>query len=472
MLKNKIGKKTLLLSSLIILGVFLISGCGCKKTQTKQYKMSLEIWGTLDDRDNLAEIIANYRKINPAVTNIEYKKLTFDTYKKELLEALASGQGPDIFLLNSAWIPQFKDKVIPAPSAEGVINEQRFRNNFVDVAISDFVEEGKIYAVPLSVNSLGLFYNKDLFNQAGIVSPPQNWNEFIDDVRLLTKLDEFGNIVQSGSAIGTAYNINRSTDILNLLMLQTGTEMTTDDGRAVFGRGKIIDGQNVSPGESALNFYTQFAKLKSLNYCWNSSLHYSIDAFSEGTTAMMFNYPWHMKSVRDKNPKLNFAISSVPQFANSAKVNVASYWGYAVAKNKIAESFEGTSGLDKNAIRAEEAWKFLTYLTAKPEANSVVNTSGGASLGVKKTVDLNFDPADKYAEKSQTPSARRDIIEKQKNDPEIGVFAVDNLIAKSWKQKDSDAVEIIFAEAIEAVVKGQTTVIDAIHSAEQRVNNL
>jgi len=471
MTKNKIGKKTLLLG-LIFFGIFVISGCGCKKAQPKQYKLSLEIWGTFDDRDNLAEIIANYRKINPAVTNIEYKKLTPDTYKQELLDALASGQGPDIFLLNSAWIPQFKDKTIPAPNAQGIVNEQRFRDNFVDVAINDFVEEGKIYAVPLSMNSLGLFYNKDLFNQAGIVSPPKNWNEFIDDVRLLTKLDEFGNITQSGAAIGTAYNINRSTDVLNLLMFQTGTEMTNNFGNAIFGRGKIMDGQNVSPGESALNFYTQFAKLKSLNYCWNSSLHYSLDAFSEGTVAMMFNYPWHIKTIRDKNPKLNFAVAPVPQFENSAKVNFASYWGYAVAKNKIAESFEGTAGLDKNTIRAEEAWKFLTYLTVKPDGNLVADSSSGANLGVKQTVDFNFDPAEKYAQRSQSPSARRDIIEKQKNDPEIGVFAVDNLIAKSWKQKDSQAMEIIFAEMIEAVVKGQTTVTDAIHSAEQRVNNL
>jgi len=471
MTKNKIGKKTLLLG-LIFFGIFVISGCGCKKAQPKQYKLSLEIWGTFDDRDNLAEIIANYRKINPAVTNIEYKKLTPDTYKQELLDALASGQGPDIFLLNSAWIPQFKDKTIPAPNAQGIVNEQRFRDNFVDVAINDFVEEGEIYAVPLSMNSLGLFYNKDLFNQAGIVSPPKNWNKFIDDVRLLTKLDEFGNITQSGAAIGTVYNINRSTDVLNLLMFQTGTEMTSSAGNAVFGKWKSVGDQKFSPGESALNFYTQFAKLKSLNYCWNSSLHYSLDAFSEGTVAMMFNYSWHLKTIRDKNPKLNFAVSPVPQFENSAKVNFASYWGYAVAKNKIAESFEGISGLDKNAIRAEEAWKFLTYLTVKPDGNLVADSSSGANLGVKQTVDLNFDPAEKYAEKSQSPSARRDIIEKQKNDPEIGVFAVDNLIAKSWKQKDSQAVEIIFAEMIESVVKGQTTVTDAIHSAEQRVNTL
>lgn len=465
------SKTKIILSVLLLTGILIISGCGCKQKNTKKYDLSLEIWGTLDSRDALTEIFDNYKKIDPNISAIEYKKLSTDTYKKELIEALASGQGPDIFMINNAWVPSFSDKILPAPQAATVINEQKFLSNFPDVAADDLTNQGQIYAVPLSIDSLGLYYNKDLFNQAGIVSPPRTWNEFIDDVRKLTKFDAYNQIITSGAAIGTAYNINRSTDILNLLMLQNNTEMIDKYGKINFDRSVSSDGKSVSPGENALNFYTQFARSGSLNYTWNQKMHYSIDAFSEGATAMMFNYSWHINTIRNKAPKLNFAVSSIPQFEDGPKANFANYWAFAVAKNKNINNGANGSALITNEIRVGESWQFLTYLTTKPDGTwtaALQNASGG--LG--RQADPNFDPAESYLKKSGEPAARRDLIEKQKSDPWVGAFASDNLIAKSWRQADSEAVEVIFAEMIDSVNKGQATVSEAIKSAAQRVQNL
>lgn len=450
-------KIKIIASIFLVAGILLISGCGCKSRNPKQYDLSLEIWGAFDYNVALREILENYRKINPNIRNITYKKLTPDTYKSEILEALASGQGPDIFLIRNSWVPSFENKIMPAPQVEKVINEQKFINNFVDVAVADFVKDGKIYAVPLSVDSLGLYYNKDLFNQAGIATPPRTWNEFIEDVRKLTRVDANGEVNQSGAAIGTAYNINRSTDILTLLMLQSGTEMINERGRVSF---------DSLAGENALNFYVQFANLGSLNYSWNPNMHYSIDAFSEGKTAMMINYSWNMKTVEDRSPKLNYAVAPVPQFENQTRVNFANYWGYAVAKNKIPNK---ESLNVSNETRAMEAWKFLTYLTTKPDGTFTPIISGSQ---IGQTTDPNLDPAKSYLTKSGEPAARRDLIELQKSDPKIGIFAVDNLIAKSWEQVDPDAIEIIFAEMIDSINKGQSTVSETIKAVAQRVQNL
>jgi multiple sugar transport system substrate-binding protein len=458
----------------LLVSVLFLGGCGCKDSNPRKYNLSLEIWGTLDQSEVLEEIFQNYRKINPNISTITYKKIARDTYKKELLEGLASGQGPDIFLVNNTWLTSFKDKIVEAPVAADpkIINEQKFRNNFVDVVATDFLEEGKIYATPLSVDSLGLYYNKDLFNQAGITNPPRNWNEFIEDVRKLTKVNSFGEIVQSGAAIGTAYNINRSTDILNLLMLQNGTKMTDDRGRSTFETSVSQGEKSVTPGENALNFYTQFANSGSLNYSWNPNMHYSTDAFATGLTAMMFNYSWHLKTVSDKAPKLNFAIAPVPQFEGSERVNFANYGAFAVAKNKIPKSdpYGNMPAVSvSNEIRVAEAWLFLTYLTTKPDGTFTA-TPTGSSTG--QVVSNTFDPAKTYLLRSGEPSARRDLIEEQRTDPKIGVFAVDNLIAKSWRMSQPDAVESIFAEMIDRVNKGQATVFEALQTASRRVQML
>ena len=460
-------------SIILIAGVLILSGCGCQKEASRKYDLALEVWGPLDSRESLADSIKNFRAINPNISKIEYKRIPVETYKKELTDALASGQGPDIFMIHNDWLPSFSNKIVPAPEAQGIIrliNEQKLRESFVDTVADDFLDQGRVWAVPLSVDSLGLFYNKDLFNQAGIVAPPKNWNEFIQDVRRLKEVNAAGEITRAGAAIGTAYNINRSTDILSLIMLQNNTEMADKDGRPTFDKTVSLEGKSFSPGEAALNFYTEFANSGSLKYTWNPSeyLHNSLDAFSEGSVAMMFNYSWHRKTIADKAPKLNFDVASVPQFENSSKVNLANYWGYAVAKNKIVDSSSRQTASVSNEIRIAEAWQFLTYLTTKPDSELLANTK----TGVGKQADLNFDPAKNYLEKSGEPAARRDLIEMQKSDPRIGVFAADNLIAKSWKRVDPDSLEVIFAEMINRVNRGEATVTEAIRTASQRAARL
>jgi ABC-type glycerol-3-phosphate transport system substrate-binding protein len=334
----------------------------------------------------------------------------------------------------------------------------------VDVAAADFVDQGKIYAAPLTVDSLGLYYNKDLFNQAGITTPPATWNDFVADVQKLTRISGTGQITQSGAAIGTAYNINRSTDILNLLMLQNNTQMVDDRGtKALFDQGGSRDsnGNIVSPGVTALNFYTQFAKANSSFYSWNANLHFSTDAFSEGTVGMMLNYSWLSDTIRSKAPKLNFAVAPIPQLAPSSPVNFPNYWGFAVAKNKVAPAVAAGSQQVQvpNDARVAEAWNFVKFLTTKPEV-------------VAGQTAPSFDAAADYAKTTNKPAARRDLIETQKTDVNIGVFAQGNLIDKDWKEKDPVAVEAIFANMVDSVNKGAATVDSAIKTATTQVTQL
>ncbi|PIP26320.1 MAG: hypothetical protein CO140_03425 [Candidatus Moranbacteria bacterium CG_4_9_14_3_um_filter_40_7] len=465
-------EKKIFIGIFILLALALVSGCGCKGKSVKQYDLPLEVWGLFDDSDVFSDIFDTYTKINPNISHITYRKFASDTYKKDLLEALASGQGPDIFLISHTWLPGFLDKTYPAPDA--ILNEQRFRNNFVDAVISDFLFEGKVFAVPLTVDSLGLYYNKDLFNEAGITAPPQNWEEFVEDCRKLSKVSSDGRILQSAAAIGTADNINRSTDILSLLMLQNQTEMAdVNSSQATFDRSVNRRGVSVSSGEDSLKFYTQFARSGGDSpYSWNPQMHYSIDAFTEGNLAMMFNYSWHRDTIAAKASKLSFEVAPVPQLTGNPAVNYANYWGFAVAKNKKISN----SGIPNSAykpitdeIRVAESWKLLNYLTTRPEQSL---SQAATAVGIKNTIASDWDPAKIYLQKTSKPSGRKDLIELQKTDPKIGVFATQNLIAKSWYQADPESTEIILAEMIDKVNRGQAGTEEAIHAAAAQVSQL
>lgn len=447
--------KKIFLSLLLIVPIFFISGC-TKETEVT-YSTDLEIWGIFDDSDAFSDLFGAYRKINPFVQGLQYRKFTLDTYKEDLLDALATGNPPDIFYIQSTWLSEFQDKIEPADPA--ILGEAEFRTNFVDVVSKDALSNGRVYGAPLSVDSLALYYNKDLFNYEAITAPPKTWTEFNTIVNQLVKKDSFGQITQAGAAMGTADNINRSPDILQALWFQAGLDVlsTTSEKRIFLG----------TAGDQVMSYYTQFARGNNVLYTWNPRMHYSIDAFTEGNLGMMINYSWQYNTIKRKNAKMNFAVVPLPQSENGTMANFSNYWMLVVAKNK----FDTTSPNPqlKNEVRLHEAWQLIKYLTVNQKGQ--MNLTNKIS-GAVKAFPLTFDPAESYLEKTKKPAARFDLIEKQKSDPILAPFATGNLIAKSWRQPDGDEVERIIADAINGVNIGKYSVSEANRLIESRVGVL
>lgn len=447
-----------------ILGLAALTLAGCGADPDEQYQISLEVWGTFDDSDAYQEIFSRYREINPHIKNITYRKLPVESYEQDLLEALAAGNGPDIFLVRNSWMGDFQDKMVPVP--DEIIPEKIYRENFPDVASNDFINgQGEIYAVPLSIDSLALYYNKDIFNAHGIARPPATWEEVEQLVPRLTRIDSFGNITQSAIALGTAQNINRPTDILMALFYQKGSKITESGGALQMNDPK---------SQEALQFYTQFADIRSPLYTWNQNQHYSLDAFYEGNLAMMVNYSWQYPVLKQKNAKLNMGVAPLPQFSDGTVANQANYWGYGVAKNKTYKREPN----DKNApstgnydrIRTFEAWQFLKYFAFAKENQNLKFQN--AITGNTENITVPLDPSKRYLEKTKKPAARRDLIAAQQEDVVLGPFASGNLIAKNWYQKNVTAVEGVLVELITNVYNGSASVYDALGVAGRRIDTL
>jgi len=413
-------------SVLILLGVILtivvliIIGF---KIKTKPVPVTLNFWGAYDDKEAFQTIINDFRKINPLV-QIKYKLIDYSDYENQLIEAFATGNGPDIFMIHNNWLPKYQNKIKPLLDSK-TYPLVTYKDSFVDVVWNDFVRDDKIYAFPFYVDTLALYYNRDLFNKAGIAEPPKSWNDFIKDVELLTKKDIDGSIIQAGAALGTSRNINRSTDILSLLMMQEGGKIfDTKTNKFIFDRE--------DSGKHALTFYTDFSNSKKQVYTWNSNMHYSIDAFYEEQVAMIFNYSHHIKTIKSRAPYLNYRIAKMPQIDPQAGkiVNYANYWGGAV--------WNGSKNSDI-------AWKFLQFLT-KPEN--------------LKT----------YLSITKRPTPRKDMIASQKLDLELGVFAEQALSANSYYQPDPIIVETVFADMIDAVIFGKLDIDEALKKAADQLN--
>ncbi|MDD2730620.1 MAG: extracellular solute-binding protein [Candidatus Portnoybacteria bacterium] len=427
------SRKKTILASLVVPVFFsgIFAGFSpCKEEQPPA--ATLEFWGVFDDSDVWQPIIRQFSQQYPYIT-INYHKKNITTYESELVDALAAGRGPDIFMLNNSWLPKHKDKLAAAP--ETLISASKFNEIFVDVASADFIDGGKIYGWPLAVDTLALFYNKDLFNNAGVAQPPETWGEFNEAVTKLTRKDESGNIKQAGAAIGTARNVNRSTDILSALMLQSGAKMVADDKKsAAFNLSVTLSsGESFNPGEQALSYYSSFANPQKKVYTWNDLQHYSLDSFVEGQAAMMFNYAYQISVLRVRSPHLNFGVAPLPQISDTGKkITLANYWGQVVAKTSVNQT---------------HAWTFLAWLIQPENLKTYLAATG-------------------------KPTSRRDLVSWQQNDQDLGIFATQALTGKSWWQADNNQVEKILADAVDSAVSGSQTVREAIDEAVKKVTLL
>ncbi len=409
---NKL-RVALFLLALPLLGLGCKGGNSQAQQQLNQEK-TLTIWGVLDSQDDFADSIVAWKVEHPNA-NVVYKKFRLEEYEKALLDAFAEDRGPDIFAVHNTWVKRYVGKLLALPPkltipvlvTTGTIKQEtkaelrsvasitpsQVRQNYPDVVSSDAVIKDQIYGLPLSIDSLALYYNKSMLDRAGFPIPPRTWDDVTQMVKKLTIQDGRGGLVQSGIALGTSNNVERSTDILSALMMQNGAQVFDDAGsNAVFDRPSKTDNQYF-PGLSALQFYTDFANPAKEVYSWHDKLPNSIDAFAQERVAMVLGYSYHNQIIRAQNPRLNFSVTTLPQITGTSRpLTLTNYWVYGVSKKSKSPN---------------ESWSFVQNMTS---------AKGSAS----------------YLKKTGRPAAVRGVISQDLQDPDRQTFASQTLIAQRW----------------------------------------
>ncbi len=181
--------------------------------------VTLKYWRVFDEEEDFKEVIQSFQTKYPYI-RIDMETFTYDEYEQELLDAWVRGEGPDIFSVPNDWMGKYKNYIQPMPEVVNVstvtqqerlgkvdvfveqetlrtLSLQQIQSQFVDVVYQDVVfkdiednNQEKIHGLPLSVDTLALFYNKDLLNQAEIINPPKTWQEFVEQSIKTTAIND------------------------------------------------------------------------------------------------------------------------------------------------------------------------------------------------------------------------------------------------------------------------------------------
>src|SRR4030042_4540062 len=193
-----------------IFSILFFSGCSLVPSFKNEGEVTLKYWGLWETASTINQVIADYQKINPNV-KIIYEKKSPQQYRESLQSQISQGRGPDLFRFHNTWTPMLSDVLAEVPS--DVISQNEVKKNFYPTESADLRNsQNKLVGVPFEIDGLGLFWNEDMFNAAGITVPPSTWRDLAQDAARLTVRGPSGNITTAGIALGTASNIDHFSD--------------------------------------------------------------------------------------------------------------------------------------------------------------------------------------------------------------------------------------------------------------------
>lgn len=416
-----LGVGAFFLITRVVMPLFQKTKNGEKAPSAKSGSITLTYWGLWESKEVIQPLIEEYKKNHPEVT-INYLQQSHKDYRERLQSALARNEGPDIFRFHNTWVPMLKKELASMPAE--VSGEINFETDFYPVAVQDLKVGSQYFGIPLEFDALALFYNAQMLKEAGKTFPT-TWDELRRTAADLTVYDDQGQIQSAGVALGVAGNVDHFSEILGLMMLQNGVDLSSPVGVLA---------------EDALKFYTLFYTTDKV---WNESLPSSVYAFATAKVAMIFAPSWRAHEIKQINPELEFKTAAVPQLPGT-QVGWATYW------------VEGVSNRSQNQ---EAAWDFLTYLVSKEVL---------ARLYSQSSNERDFGE----------PYSRKDLASQLEDDPVVGAFVQQGPYAQSWylcaRTHDNglnDKMIKYFEDAVNAVIKGESA-SSALTNASQGVTQV
>jgi multiple sugar transport system substrate-binding protein len=357
-----------------------------------------------------------FKAANPR-TDVQIEVVPWDVLLQKLTTDIAAGSNADLSIIGTRWLVDFVKQGVAEPLDSHATPE--FKSRFIDIFLTPSAMEGKLYGLPIAASARALYYNKELFEKAGIQGPPQTWDELKAHAKRITAL---GGGVRGFGLQGKEIE----TDVyFYYAMWSYGAEILNPDGTSGLSNPgalqaaklykSMIDEGLTQPGVTS---YTR-EDVQNL--------------FKQGKLGMVITAPFLSKQIKEEAPNLKYGVAPIPAGPAGKRGT------YAVTDSII---------MFRNSKNKAEAWKFLDYLFQ-------------TELRAKFTQGEGFLPVNKEV-------ARMDYFAK---DPDLKAFT-DLLpdarfapVIAGWEE-----IAQITSDALQKIYLGQGDVDATLKDAAVRVN--
>lgn len=419
------------LGLLIVFGLSAVGGLLAFATYQSRSGVStqtvvLQVWGTVPFQvmNNFFSTLQSDKQTPPYV--IHYNEKSFETFERELIEAIADGVGPDMVFIPDALVVSLSKRIVPVPME--AVSERYFLDTYTQAAETFWGPAGA-FGIPVAVDPMVFYWNRDHLQSAAVSRPPTQWSAIPGLAERLTVKDRTFEISRSTIAMGEYANVTNAREILATFLLQSGSRIVTYAGKP---RSTIAN--DIDSAVAGLSYFVQFSNPTYPLYSWNRSLPASQDAFIGDRLTFYLGFASEIDTIRNKNPNLNFDLTLMPQpLAAPIKTTLARSYGFAVLKT---------------SPKAIDALTVMLTHFIKPEFS---NTLAGL---------LRVAPV------------RRDTLSVIPTDAYGATLFESAIMGRSWADPDPEQSAEIFKRMVENSISGAVNLEDAVRRADRELTSV
>lgn len=406
----------------------------------QKIKGNVQVWGTMPS-SAMTNFTSDYYKDTKGI-NIIYTEIPYKDFNRRLTSALADGFAPDLIITPIDITFANASRLFPV--SPQTIPESNFRNTFVDSA-SILIEMPQGYlGLPVSVDPLVLYYNRDILSSNGFSDPPKTWGDLYKYEERITKI-KGSNITMSTIALGTYDNIPHITDIILAMIFQQG-EIPVSKTLSYDSMGNIIpqyfinvdnldENTGISPLNSALAFTKDFADTQKPTYNWSARSSNAFSEFVSGNIAFYIGFASEAAYIKSVNQKLYFDYTYLPQVEGS-QISATYANMYTISMLRVSSN-------------QNLAYPLMVTLATGPFSQYLSDVIGGLSA-LKSNIAQNISSGDQGAE----------------------IFGNSVLISKTFYDLHRDKLESLMREAIRQVYNGEKSTVEASQIFKQNLQDI
>jgi alpha-1,4-digalacturonate transport system substrate-binding protein len=306
--------------------------------------------------------LQEYSKEHPEIT-FDISIVSNSSFPAKLNTLLASGNPPDIVEVTTGYIQLYAPQAL---DLSRYIDPGLLVNRYL-ASYQEFIKSGeKIIGIPIEATANGLFYNKDLFDKAGVSVPEDpdhawTWEQFKEAIETVKK--------RTNCRLGVAYD--RSVMRWSNLLYQTNGTWISEDGKTF-----------LPDREATVRAMKYFRELMDAKLIPASSWPGNTDAgqlFRTGVAAAMWSGNWQLKALIEKGTRFRFGTTYFP-------------------KDKIRATAPGGEfliGMQGSPNRDDAAQLILWW--AQPEnTKRYLDSLGGSLLSPMKDLEINYGSYAEY----------------------------------------------------------------------------
>lgn len=282
----------------MVMAAGLVTGCGTASgsdssgdsASAKDGKKEVVIWDYFEtdaQKKMMEDMISDFNSSQDEF-EASHAYVPFADYEKQLTLGMASGELPDLVILDGCGMASFIEMDLFGDVSDADIDW----SEYIEGPMASTMKDGKHYGIPFATNCTALFYNKDIFDAAGVDYPDENttWDEFREMAKTLTKdgVVGFGNAA-TGTDEGTF-------QCLQWLYTAGGDYQNPKDGVDAY---KLMQ-EMVAEGSWSKD-------------CVNWTQSDVNNNFMAGNLAMQQNGPWQIPGIKSAAPDLNYGVTVLPK---------------------------------------------------------------------------------------------------------------------------------------------------------------